>query len=180
MSLQMKTSLCEITFTWTSEDEKSGNYSYEVILTKLNSNSSNSSRVIHSSQTRIHIDELHEGTEYRISVVSVIDDVRSHSSEELTFRTNISCSSRTICNKHSVEVVEIYRFSNVEKTSNGTLIGQCRPGYETNEGRTSVLFLCTAGELVPQSEPRCHQVGSCNFPSNSSGMQQLLTLHQSG
>ena len=90
--------------------------------------------------------------------------MRSQTSQELTFRTNISCSNRTMCNTLSVELMERYRFSNVEKTSNGTLIGQCRPGYETNEGRTSVLFLCTAGELVPQSEPRCHHVGSCDFP----------------
>ena len=159
-----ETSLCEITFTWTSEDQNSGNYNYEVILTKVNSNNSSSSRVIHSSRKRVHIDDVNEGTEYRVSVVSVIADMRSQTSQELTFRTNISCSNRTMCNTLSVELTERYRFSNVEKTSNGTLIGQCRLGYETNEGRTSVLFLCTAGELVPQSEPRCHQVGSCDFP----------------
>ena len=69
-----------------------------------------------------------------------------------------------MCNTLSVELMERYQFNIVEKTSNGTMTGQCRPGYETNEGRTSVLFLCIAGVLVPQSEPQCHHIGSCDFP----------------
>ena len=64
-----ETSLCEISFTWTSEDQNSGNYNYEVILTKVNSNFSSGNRVIHSSQKKVYVDDLNEGTEYRVSVV---------------------------------------------------------------------------------------------------------------